>query len=269
MYSKIIPSLLLLVKAKTVFRNTALHILISVWSLGSLAQIPKTINVCTMTLNSSDEMKVFRSHLPSSQFRFIELVPNSSEYSVEREGYRSWFTQACQGLKVNCDMLIISGHFAGMFFGTKNEYILSMSELERTACWNECPQIFDSLKEVFLFGCNTMAHKERLYRTPEEYLNVLLDYDLPKNIAEQVVAGRFSVLDLSYKEKMEHIFSNETKIYGFTELSPLGSQVRWVLNEYLSGVKNEYGSYYNYLNNQFYRSKNRFFNPYFQNSFSN
>ena len=252
---------------KSIFKNIALHICLCFWSFGSFAQIPERINVCTMTLNSSDEAEVFRQYLPEDRFRFIELVPRDG-YSVSEEEHQSWFTQVCQNPRISCDMLIISGHFAGMFFGTENDHILSLSEIEQISCWNSCPRIFDQLKEVFLFGCNTMAHKGEIHRTPEQYLNILLEYDLPLDIAERVVAGRFSVLDLSYKEKMEHIFSEQTKIYGFTELSPLGSQARGVLNEYLSGIKNEHGSYYNYLNDRFYRSNRQFFNSYFHNSFS-
>lgn len=254
---------------KSAFKITALHILTLLfcfWSFGSLAQVPKKMNVCTMTLNSSDEVNVFRQYLPENQFNFIELV---SDYSVQREGgYQSWFTRACQRSDLSCDVLIISGHFAGMFFGKNSESILSLSELEKTACRKGCPRILGDLKEAFLFGCNTMAHKGKLYRTPEEYLEVLLELHQPRNTAEMVVAGRHSVLDFSYKEKMEHIFSKKTKIYGFTELSPLGFQARGVLHEFLRGIENEYGSYYNYLVRRFYQSSEPFFNSHFQKSFS-
>ena len=57
--------------------------------------------VCTVTVNSPDEKKVFRQWLPEDDYRFVELV---------ERGRPDWLASACrQG--VRCDLLVISGRF--------------------------------------------------------------------------------------------------------------------------------------------------------------
>ena len=227
----------------------------------------KKLQVCTMTINSADESLSFQQNLSSEHFDFIELVPDPSDI-LDKDDER-WLSKACQMKDLKCDLLIISGHFAGMFFGTDNNHTLSIYELEQMACRNECPNIFQNLKEVFLFGCNTMAHKGLIHRTPEEYLNILVeDYDMPKSMAELVVAGRFSVFDFTFKGKVEHIFSDKTRIYGFTELSPLGNQAQHALDQYFKGIRSEYGNYYNYLVKNFYQTQEKSVNNHFNQAFS-
>ena len=229
--------------------------------------VSEKLQVCTMTINSADESLSFQKNLSSEHFEFIELVPDPSDILDKND--ERWLSKACRQEDVRCDILIISGHFAGMFFGSNNDYTLSIYELERMACRGECPNIFQNLKEVFLFGCNTMAHKGQIHRTPEEYLRILVeDYDMPKSMAELVVAGRFSVFDFTFKGKVEHIFSDKTRIYGFTELSPLGSQAKNALNKYFTGILSEYGSYHNYLIQKFYQTQEKSVNKHFNQAFS-
>ena len=61
---------------------------------------------------------------------------------------------------VRCDMLVISGHFDGAteFYSDQvaaSEY-LPVAEMERASCSDSCPGLFSQLKEVYLFGCNTL-----------------------------------------------------------------------------------------------------------------
>ena len=229
---------------------------------------PERFQVCSMTLNSSDELDVFRGHLDPDRFSFIELVPPHHQVESYDEG--RWLSQVCPLPQLKCDILIVSGHFAGMFFGTDNDYVLPMSELEQLACRKSCPRVLGNLKEVYLFGCNTMANKKNSSRTPSEYLNVLVEeHEMARDLAEMVVAGRYSIFGPSFKDKMEHIFSKKTKIYGFPDLSPLGSQARPLLKNYFRSIKNEYGSFYEYLNQTFYLNpKAGKENKYFSEAFS-
>ena len=218
---------------------------------------PQRFQVCSMTLNSSDEINIFKQNLNPDHFEFVELVPSQYDPKAsKRQGRRQrWFSSVCAEKNLKCDVLVVSGHFAGLFFG-KNNYILSLTELEKTACQNSCPGVFNQLKEVYLFGCNTMAGKKNSTRTPEEYIRVLVEeHSTPQDMAERVAAGRYSVLGPTFKEKMEYVFSPQTKIYGFTDISPLGSQVRGVLQDYFFQLRSQYGSYYNYLIHDFYRQK--------------
>src|SRR3954465_12799088 len=62
--------------------------------------------VCTITVNSSDERDVFRRFLSPERYRFVELVEH---------GRKDWLASACEA-KVRCDVLVVSGHFAGSEF---------------------------------------------------------------------------------------------------------------------------------------------------------
>ena len=228
---------------------------------------PDKFQVCTITLNSEDEARIFKSYLPSSRFNFIEL----SEKPSHQDSYNKdrWFSSVCQREGLQCDILIISGHFAGVFFGKNTSRILSVSEMERMACQEQCPRVFEYLKEVFLFGCNTMAGKDLIYRSPEEYLDVLVrENNIPQDAAERIVAFRYSALDPTFRDKMEHIFHPWTRIYGFKEISPYGHQARGPLRRYLSQIQSQYGGYYNYLIHHFYKGLNVRTPSYFLEAFN-
>ena len=84
--------------------------------------------VCTITVNSPDEKDAMRARLPRGEYEFVELV---------EKGRPDWLRGACDR-KVQCDALVISGHFnAGEdFYSDKIETRehLRMDELERASC---------------------------------------------------------------------------------------------------------------------------------------
>ena len=106
--------------------------------------------VCTITVNSADEKEAFRRHLPAAKYQFVELV---------ERGRPDWLASACRA-GVACDVLIISGHYDGgnEFFSDRLDVreFLPVAELERVSCSDSCPGLFSRLKEVYLFGCNTL-----------------------------------------------------------------------------------------------------------------
>src|SRR2546430_9137058 len=57
--------------------------------------------VCTITVNSADEREVFKRFLPADDYEFVELV---------ERGRPDWLRSSCQK-QVQCDVLLISGHF--------------------------------------------------------------------------------------------------------------------------------------------------------------
>src|SRR5690348_9123884 len=104
--------------------------------------------VCTITVNSSDEREAFHRNLPSDRFDFVELVEH---------GRPDWLRSACER-KVRCDVLVVSGHFAGSEFYSGDpsiEETLGVDEMERASC-GACPDLFSHLKEVYLFGCDSL-----------------------------------------------------------------------------------------------------------------
>ena len=142
--------------------------------------------VCSITINSSDEIEVFKKHLSKDHFDFVELIPEnkikSGAVNYKEDVY--WFRKACEK-NYKCDILVISGHFGGTFFG-KSGFTLSTELLEQEACNQSCRSILSNVKEIFLFGCNTLSDKSKDSRTYKEYLQVLLDDGMARETAERL-----------------------------------------------------------------------------------
>jgi hypothetical protein len=164
--------------------------------------------VCTITVNSDDEKEAIRKRLPRGEYDFVELV---------EKGRERWLEASCRR-KVRCDVLVVSGHFnAGDTFYSdrieKNEY-LRVDELERASCSDSCPGLFARLKEVYLFGCESL--------NPE--------------------ATRNASHGESSRERMSRIFSTVPAIYGFSGAAPVGPTAAMLLNRYFDGGAADFGT---------------------------
>ena len=188
---------------------------------------PRT--VCTITVNSPDERESFRRHLPPGDYRFVELV---------ERGRRDWLASACQQ-RVQCDSLIISGHFDGgeEFYTDRldqSEY-LSVEEMERASCSESCPGVFSQLKEVYLFGCNTLKPEARQTVTEDIVRGLLRSGHSPADAAR--VAGLLGERHAgSNRDRMRHIFKDVPVIYGFSSLAPLGRTAGPLLDRYFQSA---------------------------------
>lgn len=222
--------------------------------LGFIPSAFAKYQVCSITINSPDEIEAFKEHLSPDNFEFIELLPSNTEGYAKHDSH--WFSEAC--LKdYKCDILVISGHFGGTFFGASG-FTLPTELMEQKSCKQSCPGILSQVKEIFLFGCNTLADKSKDTRTYQEYLKVLLDDGMARETAERVVASRYSPLESPFYERMNFIFTGSRTVYGFDQLSPLGKHIRTPLNNYFTKIKKKYGSYNNYFKKKAYdRSKNK------------
>ena len=182
--------------------------------------------VCSITLNSKDEREVFKKHLGKS-FNFVELVNPDDE---------EWLRKSCDS-QIRCDILVVSGHFGGSFFGSSGR--LSMETLENSSCQSSCQNIFESAKEVFLFGCNTMAGKEPDFRTMQEYADMLYedhrDVYPTRLIAEESAAYRYSPLGTQTQDRMKRVFKN-ARIYGFHSTAPSGKNISPRLHKYFKSI---------------------------------
>ncbi len=207
--------------------------------------------VCSITINSADEIEVFKEHLSPEKFEFVELLPQNKEHYKTHDSH--WFYDACKK-NYKCDILVISGHFGGTFFG-KSGFTLPTELLEEQSCNKSCSQILSNVKEIFLFGCNTLSDKTKDTRTYEQYLKVLLDDGMARETAERVVAARYSPLGAPFHKRMNFIFSGSKSIYGFDQLSPLGKHISGSLKNYFKSINKRYGSYYKYIHNKSYERK--------------
>jgi hypothetical protein len=171
--------------------------------------------VCTITVNSTDEREVFRRHLPSEAFQVVELVEN---------GRSDWLDSACRA-GVRCDVLVISGHFDGgvEFYSDRLDMreSLPMEAMERVACSESCPGLFSHLKEVYLFGCNTLNAEGTTAMAAE------IERSLVRAGRSRVDAARVAALlneqyARSNRDRMRLLFKDVPVIYGFSSKAPLG-----------------------------------------------
>lgn len=180
--------------------------------------------LCAITLNSKQEKETFQKYLPD--FNFIELTSD--------DGAKDWMGEACQR-GIRCDVLVISGHFAGTFFG-RSGFRLSMEALEDYSCRRECDGILKHPKEVYLFGCNTLAGKAKDHRSIDEYVDVLVRDGFTPGQAQQTAAYRYSLLGGSFQDRMSRVFAGAQKVYGFSSVAPLGRDNQVFLENYLSRI---------------------------------
>lgn len=207
--------------------------------------------VCTITINSDHEKKVMEKNLPAAQFEFIELLPAAKKtagHGGETNGIPDWLNEACEK-KIECDVMVISGHFGGTFFGSSG-FNLSLEEIERAACRPDCAGLFKKPKETFLFGCNTLAGKKPDHRTPEQYLRVLLEDGIERSEAEQAVALRYSPWGNENLQRMQGVFSGSSKIYGFDSVGPSGKNVEGMLTRYFKAKGPGYAAHLDQLTKQ-------------------
>src|SRR2546423_11999330 len=90
----------------------------------ALPALAAKTTVGTVTVNSAEERDAFRKYLPEDRFEFIELV---------ERGRPEWLAAACRR-GVHCDVLLVSGHFAGTeFYSSRFDAAetLPVDEIER------------------------------------------------------------------------------------------------------------------------------------------
>lgn len=187
--------------------------------------------VCTATINSKEEREVFKSKLNPADFDFVELTDFTSDAKNKND---DWFQKACEA-GIKCDVLVVSGHFGGEFFGSSG-FNLGLNDLNKFSCYNRCDGIMSHPKEVYLFGCNTLATKDKDHRDERTYLEVLVRDGIDRMEAERRVAARYGPFGSSFKDQIERSFENVPMIYGFKSVGPAGAHVKGSLTNYLNQV---------------------------------
>jgi hypothetical protein len=201
-------------------------LLAAVWSHDADAD-KKT--VCSITVNSPDEKEAFRRSLAPDKYQFVELV---------ERGRSDWLESACrQGTR--CDVLVISGHYDGgnEFFSEKLEAreFLPVAEMERVSCSDSCPGLFSQLKEVYLFGCNTL-NPEALRSASAEIGRSLVRSGYSRADAERLSRALSARHGESSRDRMRLIFKDVPVIYGFSSVAPLGPTAASFLDRYFQSA---------------------------------
>jgi len=181
---------------------------------------------CTITVNSADEKEAFRRSLPKGQWEFVELV---------ERGRHDWLESACR-TGVRCDVLIISGHYDGgnEFFSDQIEAreFLPVDEMERVSCSDSCPGLFSQLKEVYLFGCNTLNPQANASPSAEIGRS-LVRAGFSRADAERMTKSLAMRHAESSKDRMRLVFKDVPAIYGFSSVAPLGPIAGSILSRHL------------------------------------
>ncbi|MGZ5039014.1 MAG: hypothetical protein ACXWGT_19795 [Usitatibacter sp.] len=188
------------------------------------AAVAQKTTVCTVTVNSADERDAFRKYLPGDKYEFVELV---------ERGRSDWLASACRQ-QVQCDVLVVSGHFAGTeFYSSKfdvNES-LPVDEIERAQCSASCPGLFSHLKEVYLFGCDTLK-PEPVRSAMPEIVRGLVRTGEAQSEAERIAQALSARHGEASRDLMRRLFPQVPVIYGFSSLAPYGRVAGPLLAQY-------------------------------------
>lgn len=196
--------------------------LAAVWCIDARAA-PQT--VCTVTINSADEKAAFQRHLPPGDYRFVELV---------QRGRPDWLAAARRS-GLSCDVLIISGHFDdGTEFYTDrfdDHEFLTVHELQQASCSAAGQGLFAQLKEVYLFGCNTLKTEPRHVASGEVLRSLVRSGRAPAD-AERRAALLSERYGQSNRDRLRHVFNGVPVLYGFSSKAPLGRTAGPLLDRY-------------------------------------
>jgi hypothetical protein len=202
------------------------------WALPTID--PNKRTVCAMTINSDEEREVFREQIAKDTAHYNQLV------ELTEFGDKDWLQQACKS-GIRCDQLVISAHFTDVFGGTSDvdnvRRSVKLDDLERMGCQNTCEGILDHPYEVFLLGCNTLATKAPDTRTPDEYLNHLIEEKVSRPRAELITEARYGRTGDDNRSRVERVFRGQQKmLYGFTGRGPSGATIEDMLRDYFKKV---------------------------------
>lgn len=187
--------------------------------------------VCTITVNSSDERDVMRENLPADRYDFVELV---------ERGRPDWLGASCRK-GIRCDVLLVSGHFAGTEFYSSRFHVnetLPVDEIERVGCSESCSGLFSQLKEVYLFGCDTLNPTPVRTATPEVARSLVRDGQAPGD-AERMARELANRHGESALDHMRRLFPGVPVIYGFSSKAPYGKVAGPLLQRYFQGAGGE------------------------------
>ena len=106
--------------------------------------------VCTITVNSADEKEAFRrtcrrTSIGSSSWSSAAGPTGSSRRAARASAATCWSSPATTTAATSSSPNSVEAR-----------EFLPVDEMERVSCSDSCPGLFSQLKEVYLFGCNTL-----------------------------------------------------------------------------------------------------------------
>ncbi len=207
---------------------------------GVYENIPKQLSnneqkktVCSITVNSEDEREAFRSELNPEKYNWVELLPKNPPGLEGRFIPRddTWIKRACQQ-KLRCDILVISGHFASTFLGDSG-FEVKLEDLTKYSCNSGCQDLFSSISQVYLFGCNTLATKTKDSRTIYQYREILVVDGVAPHQAQRIAARRYTPYAEPIQDEIRRVFPKAQQIFGYSGPGPTGKAIKGTLKKFL------------------------------------
>lgn len=190
---------------------------------------PNKFTICSITLNSTQERKIFETQVKKSPEKFNPIV-ELTDFKENSSEDKNWFDLACES-GIQCDQVVISGHFSNTekhFFGS-SKLDLELSALEAKSCSKTCDGILSHPYEIFALGCNTLEEVN------VEPMREFLKAGLTPSEAQAQIEGRGGVFGESNKSALLRAFGGERKqIYGYFASGPSGATVEQFLKKYFS-----------------------------------
>jgi hypothetical protein len=196
----------------------------------------RKLNFCSITLNSSNEIEYFKNNLSSNEFEFTELTSETDNFDQD------WMKDACQRHKsLSCDVLLISGHFAGeVFFGVngKSGRRVFTHHLLEKVCNESCDNILKNPKLVFLFGGHTLSDKTSATRKEKEQLASAVSNEIGAGAHQRLAEARYGIYGKAYLHQMKRVFGKNATLLGFDGKGVKGRHTKIKLKKFLSKIKN-------------------------------
>jgi len=201
---------------------------------------PNKKTICSVSITSNLQVQTLIQHLKNkNEWKEWQHQELTTFHKSGTQNQQQWFEEACES-GITCDVLIVTGHFGGAFFGNKQgDAYLDAETLRELSCKKKCENILRAPSEVYLFGCNTLASKDGESRTPEEYFRVLVEHGMGEAEARRSVGLRFSDVGDSFKNYMQIAFHGNSSLYGFAAPAPRSSRTAPLFGSYLQKL----GSY--------------------------
>ncbi|MFZ2651004.1 MAG: hypothetical protein WA210_12960, partial [Burkholderiaceae bacterium] len=140
---------------------------------------------------------------------------------------------------VTCDALIISGHFddGTEFYSDRldDREFLTVFEMQNASCSASCNGLFSQLKEVYLFGCNTLKSAPRHIASDEVARSLVRSGYAPLD-ADYVSALLSQRYGQSNRDRLRHVFKDVPVLYGFASKAPLGRTAGSMLERYFQAA---------------------------------
>lgn len=226
-----------------------LCIISAIFSTNSFAN---KINFCTITINTSDEAKAFEEGIPKEDrkdFNFIELTQHLDKELLKAGRplkdayYTDWLGQVCNRFnreKISCDVLLISGHFAGeVFYGIKDQKDkrLRTKHLIEKMCDKSCDRILKEPSIIFLFAGNSLHDQKGANLRDRNTFYNRINKVIGSGAAQRLVEAKYGPYGKAYDDQIRRVFHNRAKIYGFDDKGVSGKSAAKRIKSYLKGLK--------------------------------